>query len=43
MDACIIDGTTGLYGAVAALRNIATPSAVAYRLLQDQLNVCLNS
>lgn len=37
MDACIADASTGIYGAVAGIKNIATPSLVALHLLKEQL------
>jgi N4-(beta-N-acetylglucosaminyl)-L-asparaginase len=41
LDACVMDGTRGLGGAVAALRNIKNPSRVALRVMERTDHVLL--
>src|SRR5262245_30702250 len=41
LDACVMDGTTGLGGAVAALRNIKNPAQVALKVMRHTRHVLL--
>ncbi len=41
LDSCVMDGPTGLAGAVASLRNIKNPSQVALRVMRETDHVLL--